>query len=86
MERPSFRLWGSPYTGYATLAFLLGVLILMGFNYPIGTWTVASLLILIPALAGGWLLVRDRVLQIARERDGHTGPFPVVANPPPPRH
>jgi L-asparagine permease len=85
MERPSFRMWGAPWTGYLTLAFLVIVLVLMAFNYPIGSWTVASLVVLIPALAGGWLLVRKRVDEIARFRLGHTGPFPVVANPPPPR-
>lgn len=86
MSRPSFQMWGSPYTGYLTLAFLFGVLVLTAFNYPIGTWTVASILVLIPALAGGWLLVRDRVYDIARNRGGHTGPFPVIANPPPPKN
>lgn len=85
MVRPSFRMWGSPYTGYLTLAFLLIVLVLMAFNYPIGTWTVGSLVVVIPALAGGWLLVRDRVAEIARDRLGHTGPFPVIANLPPPK-
>ena len=85
MARPAFRMWGSPYTGYLTLAFLFGVLILMGFDYPIGTWTVASLLIIGPALIVGWYVVRDRVEAVARERVGFTGPFPVVANPPPPR-
>ena len=64
MERPSFRMWGSPYTGYLTLAFLFAVLVLMGFNYPIGTWTVASLAVVIPALIGGWFLVRKRVAEI----------------------
>jgi L-asparagine permease len=86
LSRPSFRMWGAPYTGYLTLAFLFGVLVLMAFNYPIGTWTVASLIVLIPVLIGGWYLVRDRVLQIAQERVGYTGPLPVVANPPPPVH
>lgn len=84
MERPSFKMWGSPYTGYLTLVFLLGVLVLMAFNYPIGTWTVASLVVIIPALIGGWFLVRGRVAAIAAERLGHTGPFPVIANLPPP--
>ena len=86
MVRPSFQMWGSPYTGYLTLAFLLGVLVLTGFNYPIGTWTVASIALLIPMLAGGWLLVRHRVYEVARDRLGNTGPFPVVANPPPPKN
>ena len=85
MSRPSFRMWGSPYTGYLTLAFLFAVLVLMGFDYPVGTWTVASLLIIVPALIIGWYLVRDRVAEIASERIGFTGQFPVVANPPPPR-
>ena len=41
MERPRFRMWGTPYTGYLTLVFLAGVLVLMAFDPPIGTWTVA---------------------------------------------
>jgi L-asparagine permease len=86
LNRPSFRMWGAPYTGYVTLAFLLAVVVLMAFNYPIGTWTVASLVVLVPALVVGWYLVRDRVLQIAQERMGFTGPLPVIANPPPPLH
>lgn len=84
MTRPSFRMWGAPYTGYLTLAFLLGVLILTGFNYPIGTWTIAGLAVLIPLLIGGWFLVRERVNEVAAERIGHTGQFPVIANRPPP--
>ena len=86
LSRPTFQLWGSPYTGYITLAFLAGVLVLMAFNRPIGTWTVASLLVLVPLLIGGWYLVRDRVLEIAQERLGYTGPLPVIAKPPPPLH
>ncbi|MCW1957701.1 MAG: amino acid permease [Mycobacterium sp.] len=84
MTRPSFRMWGAPYTGYLTLLFLFVVLVLMAFNRPIGTWTVASLVVLIPALIGGWFLVRTRVLEIARDRVGNTGEFPVIANLPPP--
>ncbi len=85
MTRPSFRMWGAPYTGYLTLAFLFSVLVLMAFNRPIGTWTVASLVVVIPALIGGWYLVRGRVLAIAQDRVGHTGEFPVIANLPPPK-
>jgi L-asparagine permease len=84
LERPSFRLWGSPYTGYLTLVFLLAVLVLMAFDPPIGTWTVASLIVIIPALVIGWFAVRSRVLAVAQERQGFTGSFPVVANRPPP--
>ena len=85
MSRPSFRMWGSPYTGYLTLAFLVAVLVLMAMDPPIGTWTVASLVVIIPALIVGWYVVRARVVAVARERAGFTGEFPVVANRPPPR-
>jgi L-asparagine permease len=85
MTRPSFRMWGAPYTGYLTLAFLVGVLVLMALDPPIGTWTVATLVLIIPALIVGWYAVRGRVLAVAQEREGFTGQFPVVANRPPPR-
>jgi len=84
LTRPSFSMWGSPYTGYLTLVFLLAVLVLMAFDPPIGTWTVASLVVIIPALIVGWYAVRGRVRAVAQERVGFTGPFPVVANRPPP--
>src|SRR4029077_11526251 len=84
LERPSFRLWGTPWTGYLTLAFLFGVVVLMALDPPIGTWTVASLVVIIPALIVGWYAVRGRVLAVAQEREGFTGQFPVVANRPPP--
>jgi L-asparagine permease len=82
LNRPSFRMWGAPYTGYLTLGFLLAVLVLMAFDPPIGTWTVATLVVIIPALILGWYLVRARVLAVAQERIGYTGEFPVVANRP----
>src|ERR1700724_2332419 len=85
MTRPSFRMWGPPFTGYLTLAFLFGVLVLMALDPPIGTWTVASLVVIIPALVVGGYAVLRRVLAIAQERVGFTGHFPVVANRPPPR-
>lgn len=44
---------GTPWTGYVTLAFLFGVLVLMACDPPIGTWTVASLILIIPALIAG---------------------------------
>ncbi|WP_280264930.1 amino acid permease [Nocardia wallacei] len=82
IERPAFRMFGAPYTGIATLVFLFVVVVLMGFDYPVGTWTVASLAILVPALIIGWFAARKRVLAVARERAGYTGEFPVVANIP----
>ncbi|WP_433665494.1 amino acid permease [Nocardia sp. CA-128927] len=81
-ERPSFRMFGAPYTGLLTLVFLFLVVVLTGFDYPVGTWTVASLVLIIPMLIVGWLVARKRVLSIAEERMGYTGEFPVVANIP----
>jgi len=80
IERPHFRMIGAPWTGYATLVFLAAVLVLMAMDRPIGTWTVATLVVIVPALIGGWFLVRARVLAVAQERIGHTGEYPVVAN------
>ncbi|OBC10318.1 L-asparagine permease [Mycobacterium sp. 852013-50091_SCH5140682] len=82
MKRPNFRMPLTPYSGYATLVFLVAVLVLMAFDAPIGTWTVGTLVVLIPMLIGGWYLVRGRVMEAAGERMGYTGEFPVVANRP----
>jgi L-asparagine permease len=79
--RPSFRLFGAPFTSYLTLAFLLFVLVSMGFSET-GRWVLASLVVLIPLLIGGWYAFRGRIAQAAREREGHTGMFPVVAERP----
>ncbi|MGV9661579.1 amino acid permease [Nocardia niigatensis] len=78
MERPAFRMFGAPYTGIATLVFLFAVLVLMAFDRPVGTWTVASLVIIAPALAIGWKVAGPRVLAIAKLREGYTGEFPVI--------
>ncbi|NMH96743.1 amino acid permease [Pseudonocardia acidicola] len=72
VRRPSFRLFASPYSGYLTLVFLLGVLVLMAFDYPVGTFTVGSLVVVVPALVAGWFAVRGRVRSIAAERFGGT--------------
>ncbi|WP_244880988.1 amino acid permease [Tsukamurella pseudospumae] len=82
MTRPAFRMPLAPWSAYITLAFLFAVLVLMGFDRPIGTWTVASLVVIVPMLIGGWYLVRGRVNEEARAREGYTGEFPVVANVP----
>lgn len=82
LVRPSFRLFGAPYTGYLTLLFLLTVLVLMAFDYPIGTFTVSSLVIIIPLLILGWFVFRGRIRELAEQRQGFTGAYPVVANLP----
>lgn len=57
-----FRMPGAPLTGWATLGFLLGVLVLMGFDYPAGTFTVAAIPFLIVALALGWYGLKGTAL------------------------
>ena len=34
--------------------FLLAVMVLMAFDSPVGTWTVASIIVIVPALMVGW--------------------------------
>jgi L-asparagine permease len=41
-----------------------------------------ALLVIVPALVVGWYAVRGRVLEMARERVGYTGNYPVVAETP----
>lgn len=82
LERPAFRMMGAPYTGWASLAFLAAVLVLIAFDYPTGTFTMATLVLIVPALVIGWRAVRERVLAVAEERAGYTGEHPVVAERP----
>ncbi|MFJ3474414.1 amino acid permease [Microbacterium maritypicum] len=68
--RPSFRLFGAPFTSYLTLAFLASVIVLMAFDYPTGTWTVGTLIVIVPALIGGWFLARRRISEVQALRRG----------------
>ncbi len=45
-------------------------------------WNLLALLVIVPALVIGWYCVRGRVLEMARERIGYTGNYPVVAETP----
>ncbi|GGI99289.1 hypothetical protein GCM10011581_40600 [Saccharopolyspora subtropica] len=65
VERPAFRLSGAPYTSVATLVFVGAVLVLMAFDYPVGTFAVASIGLIAPALVLGWFVVRRKVNDIA---------------------
>ena len=67
LERPKFRMPFAPYSGYATLAFLVGVLALMFFDKVQGPWMLGAMAIGIPALVGGWYLVRHRVTAAAQD-------------------
>lgn len=55
-----FSMPGAPYTGWLTLAFLLLVLVMMAFDYPSGTITVASIPVLALIFYGGWLLLKRK--------------------------
>ena len=79
LARPAFRLWGTPYTSYATLIFLAVVTGLMCYeNY----WNLVAIVALVPLLMIGWYAVRGRVLEMARERVGYTGDYPISAETP----
>ena len=54
----SFRMPLAPFTSWLTLAFLGGVLVLMGFDYPDGTFTIAAIPILAVALYAGWIVLK----------------------------
>jgi L-asparagine permease len=58
IPRVEFRMPFAPFTSWLTLAFLLGVLILMGFDYPDGTYTVFAIPIVAALLYGGWEIMK----------------------------
>lgn len=61
-DRPEYRAPFAPVINYVTLAFLAGVVLLMAFDYPVGTWTLVVSLIFWLALAiGWWFIKRQRV-------------------------
>lgn len=70
LERPSFRLWATPWTELLTMAFLFGVIVLMWFDQPVGRRTVLLVPVIALVLTGGWYAVRGRVQAVADERKG----------------
>ena len=70
IDRPKFRLPGTPYTSYATLVFLVGVVLLMLFSEEVEqrAAVIAMLVIGVPALVGGWFLARKRVAELTTAR------------------
>jgi L-asparagine permease len=63
IERPAFRLPGSPFIEIVTIAFLLGVVGLMWTDAEIGRPTLCLLPVLFAALAVGWFTVRKKVTE-----------------------
>jgi L-asparagine permease len=78
MQRPSFRMPWAPYSSIAVLIFLATCVVLTALDFPVGTYTVASLPIVGVLLVIGWFLVRRRVREIAEAREGYTGAVPVL--------
>lgn len=66
IARPDFRMFAAPYSGIITLLFLFGVLVLMAVDYPVGSYTVGSLIIIVPALVIGWYCMRERIYRLAQ--------------------
>ncbi|QFZ21884.1 amino acid permease [Saccharothrix syringae] len=60
VERPAYRMPGAPYTGYATLAFLALVIVLMAFAGTAERIAFWSTPLLAAALFAGWRVVRAR--------------------------
>lgn len=58
IARVDFRMPWSRVTSWLTLAFLFGVLVLMAFDYPTGTFTVAALPLVMVMLGLGWLILK----------------------------
>ena len=81
LERPAFRLMGAPYTSWATLVFLAVVLVLMAIDYPIGTFTIGSLVLIIPLLILAWFLSRKKILAIALKREEFAAPVQLIRAP-----
>ncbi|MET3165213.1 UNVERIFIED_ORG: L-asparagine transporter-like permease [Arthrobacter sp. UYEF10] len=79
LQRPSFRMFGAPYTGYLSLLFLAGVLIMVFIESPLTMLVTAIACVL---MIFGWYACRQRIREIAETRDGFTGTAPVIANPP----
>lgn len=61
IQRPTFKMFWAPWSGIATLVFLAIVLVLMGMDYPVGSYTLGSSLILIPILVIGWFAARKNI-------------------------
>ncbi len=59
-----FKLPGAPFTSWLTLLFLLSVLVLMAFDYPNGTYTIAALPIIGILLVIGWFWCAQCVAEI----------------------
>ncbi|MBV2364389.1 amino acid permease [Streptomonospora nanhaiensis] len=68
VRRPSYQLFGSPFTEIVTLAFFGAIVVMMWFD-EIGRYTIMALPLIVIAMVVGWFCVRGRVNRIAAERE-----------------
>lgn len=71
----SFKMPGAPFTSWLTLLFLAAVLVLMAFDYPNGTYTVATIPLLMVLLTLGWFGLRKRAKEVHEEKLAHEENF-----------
>jgi len=67
----SFKMPWAPVTSWLTLAFLASVLVLMAFDYPNGTYTIATIPVLIILLVLGWIGLRKRAAEVKEAQIAH---------------
>lgn len=79
LTRPSFRMFGAPYTGYIALLFLFGVLVMVFVDSP---FTMLVTAVACGLMVVGWFLCRKQIRELAQTREGYTGSAPVIANRP----
>ncbi|KAA2256151.1 amino acid permease [Solihabitans fulvus] len=60
VERPSYRMPGAPYTGWATLGFLALVIVLMAFSDGPEFWAFCSLPVILLVIAASWKWIQSR--------------------------
>lgn len=71
----SFKMPGAPVTSWLTLLFLFSVLVLMAFDYPNGTYTVATIPLLVLLLVFGWFGLRNRAKEVKALEQEHAENF-----------
>jgi len=71
----SFKMPGAPFTSWLTLLFLASVLVLMAFDYPNGTYTVATIPLLVVLLVFGWFGLRGRAAEVKALEKEHAETF-----------
>lgn len=76
LTRPSFRMFGAPYTGYISLMFLGAVVVMIFIDSPP---TLLVTIVAVGLIIGGWFACRDRIKTIASQRDPFTGVVPTLA-------